>query len=71
VIAIFFASYILAWIERAALETSPLSVAALLGALLLIAVALSVGERSRQPPVSILDLDEEIPLPTQRLNLAG
>jgi hypothetical protein len=72
VVAVLLASYLLALIERSALATTTsLYVVMLSVALLAISGAVSMADQSREPSASVLDLDEEVPLPTQRLNLAG
>jgi hypothetical protein len=72
VAAVLLASYLLALIERSALATATsLYMVALSIALLAISAAASIADQSREPSASMLDLDEEVPLPTQRLNLAG
>jgi hypothetical protein len=70
--AVFLASYLLALVERSALSAATSLYAVMLFAALLgISAAVSAADRSREAAPSALDLDEEAPLPTQRLNLAG
>jgi hypothetical protein len=70
--AVFLASYVLALVERSALAAATFFyVVMLLVALLGINAAVSATDRSREASAPALDLDEEAPLPTQRLNLAG
>jgi hypothetical protein len=72
VAAVLLTSFLLALIERWAMAAATaLYVAMLSMALLAISAAVSMADRSRESSASALELDEEIPLPTQRLNLAG
>jgi hypothetical protein len=63
-------SFTLAWIERFTLSVSP-------GYLMLVVtmIGLDVGiralDRASRRPATPLDLDEPLPLPTQRLDLAS
>ncbi len=68
--SVLFSSFVLAWIEQSAFETTTGSVA-LMAILLGLAVGVRAFDHATRGPAIALDLDEQSALPTQRLNLAG
>jgi hypothetical protein len=62
--------YALAWIERSTLATAAY-VLVLMSVIAALTACVAAFDRASVPSATALDLDEEIPLPTQRLNLAG
>jgi hypothetical protein len=71
VAAVFLVCYVLAWIERAALAATFTHVLVLVSVVGGLSMAVAAYDRASQSSAAALDLDEEAPLPTQRLNLAG
>lgn len=71
VLAILALSYLLAWIERFALSGGRAEYVLFIGALAALAAGVAVLDRVWHSTALALDLDEEPPPPTQRLNLAG
>ena len=68
--AVLVVSYVLASIERAALA-STLAYVLLLVSVVGLSAAVGALDRAWRLSPRVLDLDEDVPLPTQRLNLAG
>jgi hypothetical protein len=71
VVAVLFTSYFLAWIERTALTTSAGATIMLVVVIMAIAAGVAAYDRAWRASAVLLDDDDDIPLPTQRLNLAG
>jgi hypothetical protein len=71
VAAVLFASMILAAIERAALAAGTADVLYIVAALVVMTAGVAAYDRAGRSPVAALELQEDVPLPTQRLNLAG
>ena len=70
VAAVLVVSYTLAWIERTTLATTAY-VFVLVVVMAALAACVAAFDRASRPSATALNLDEELPLPTQRLNLAG
>jgi hypothetical protein len=68
--ALLLVCYALAWIERSTLATAAY-VLVLVSVIAALTACVAAFDRASVPSATALDLDEEIPLPTQRLNLAG
>jgi hypothetical protein len=69
--AVLVVSYVLALIERTALAATPAYVLLLVSAVVGLSAAVAAFDRSWRLTAPVLELDEDVPLPTQRLNLAG
>ena len=67
---ILLVSYGLAWIERAALAETP-AYALFASGVIGLSAAVAAFDRARILSPRVLDLHEDVPSPTQRLNLAG
>jgi hypothetical protein len=68
---VLLVSYVLAWIERSALAATPAYVLILVGSVAGLSAGVATFDRARISSLRVLDLEEDVPLPTQRLNLAG
>ena len=71
VCVVWLASFLLAWIERSALAAAPAYVFVLLSGLAGLSAGVAAFDRASRSSPCVLELDEDVPLPTQRLNLAG
>ena len=69
VAALLFVSFTLAWIERLAL-TTPAGYLMLVATMIGLSAGVRAFDRASRRPATPLDLDEPIPFPTQRLDLA-
>jgi hypothetical protein len=69
--AVLTASFTLAWIEQSALAAGTMYVFVLLIVGVGLAASVTALDRAWSATATVTDADEEIPLPTQRLNLAG
>jgi len=65
------AGYALAWAEQSALAAGTTYVFVLLIVLTGLTASVTALDRAWSASATVTDLDEEVPLPTQRLNLAG
>jgi hypothetical protein len=68
---VLMVSYLLAWIERSALAATPAYVLVVVGGVIGLSAGVAAFDRARISSARVLDLDEDVPSPTQRLNLAG
>jgi hypothetical protein len=68
---VLLVSYALAWVERTALAATPAYVLVLVGGVIGLSAGVAAFDRARIFSPHVLDLDEDVPSPTQRLNLAG
>ena len=68
---VLLVSYALAWIERSALAATPAYVFVLVGGVIGLSAGVAAFDRAQIFSPRVLDLDEDVPSPTQRLNLAG
>jgi hypothetical protein len=69
--ALVTAVYLLAWAEQSALAAGTTYVFMLLLVLVGLTASVTALDRAWSATTTVTDLDEELPLPTQRLNLAG
>jgi len=65
------AAYALAWAEQSALAAGTTYFFVLLIVLVGLTASVTALDRAWSATATVTDLDEELPLPTQRLNLAG
>jgi hypothetical protein len=68
--AVLLVSYVLAWIERATLAETP-AYALFVSGVIGLSAAVAAFDRSWRLSPRVLNPDEDVPSPTQRLNLAG
>jgi len=71
VAAVLTASFALAWAEQSAMTAGTTYVVVLLLVGVGLAASVTALDRAWSATATVTDVDEEIPLPTQRLNLAG
>jgi len=71
VAALVTAAYALAWAEQSALAAGTTYFFVLLIVLVGLTASVTALDRAWSATATVTDLDEELPLPTQRLNLAG